>query len=57
LGWSGFIIFDHLAEFETAAARLAELALPGKIVTTSRSCRVSPRRDLPNSIAAKTRAS
>lgn len=32
LRWSGFIIFDHLAEFETAAARLAELALAGKIV-------------------------
>jgi NADPH-dependent curcumin reductase CurA len=32
LRWSGFIIFDHLAEFEGAAARLAELALAGKIV-------------------------
>jgi NADPH-dependent curcumin reductase CurA len=32
LRWSGFIIFDHLAEFEAAAARLAELALAGKIV-------------------------
>jgi hypothetical protein len=32
LRWSGFIIFDHVAEFETAAARLAELALAGKIV-------------------------
>ena len=32
LRWSGFIIFDHLAEFETAAAHLAELALAGKIV-------------------------
>ncbi|WP_454644605.1 NADP-dependent oxidoreductase [Bradyrhizobium liaoningense] len=32
LRWSGFIIFDHLAEFDTAAARLAELALAGKIV-------------------------
>lgn len=32
LRWSGFIIFDHLAEFESAAARLAELALAGKIV-------------------------
>jgi NADPH-dependent curcumin reductase CurA len=32
LRWSGFIIFDHLAEFETAAARLAEFALAGKIV-------------------------
>jgi NADPH-dependent curcumin reductase len=31
LCWSGFIIFDHVAEFETAAARLAELALAGKI--------------------------
>jgi NADPH-dependent curcumin reductase CurA len=32
LRWSGFIIFDHVAEFETAAARLAELALAGDIV-------------------------
>jgi NADPH-dependent curcumin reductase len=32
LRWCGFIIFDHVAEFETAAARLAELALAGKIV-------------------------
>ena len=32
LRWSGFIIFDHVAEFETAAARLAQLALEGKIV-------------------------
>ena len=32
LRWSGFVIFDHLAEFETAAAQLAELALDGKIV-------------------------
>lgn len=32
LRWSGFIIFDHLAEFEATAARLAELALAGKIV-------------------------
>ncbi|RXH04320.1 NADP-dependent oxidoreductase [Bradyrhizobium vignae] len=32
LCWSGFIIFDHLAEFDAAAARLAELALTGKIV-------------------------
>lgn len=32
LRWSGFIIFDHVAEFETAAARLAELALAGKII-------------------------
>jgi NADPH-dependent curcumin reductase CurA len=32
LRWSGFIIFDYLAEFESAAARLAELALAGKIV-------------------------
>ncbi len=32
LRWSGFIIFDHLAEFDAAAARLAELALAGKIV-------------------------
>ncbi len=32
LRWSGFIIFDHLAEFETAAARLGEFALAGKIV-------------------------
>jgi NADPH-dependent curcumin reductase CurA len=32
LRWSGFIIFDHLAEFEGAAARLAELALARKIV-------------------------
>ena len=32
LRWSGFIIFDHLAEFETAATRLAELALAGKVV-------------------------
>lgn len=32
LRWSGFIIFDHLAEFEAAAGRLAELALAGKIV-------------------------
>ena len=32
LRWSGFIIFDHLAEFDSAAAKLAELALAGKIV-------------------------
>src|SRR6516164_8710122 len=32
LRWSGFIIFDHVAEFETAAARLTQLALEGKIV-------------------------
>ena len=32
LRWSGFIIFDHLAEFEAAATRLAELALAGRIV-------------------------
>jgi len=32
LRWSGFIIFDHVAEFEEAAARLAQLALEGKIV-------------------------
>lgn len=32
LRWSGFIIFDHLAEFDAAAARLAELALAGRIV-------------------------
>jgi len=32
LRWSGFIIFDHIAEFETAAARLAKFAAAGKIV-------------------------
>jgi NADPH-dependent curcumin reductase len=32
LRWSGFIIFDHVSEFEKAAARLTELALDGKIV-------------------------
>jgi NADPH-dependent curcumin reductase CurA len=32
LRWSGFIIFDHVAEFETAAARLTQLALEGKVV-------------------------
>jgi NADPH-dependent curcumin reductase CurA len=32
LRWSGFIIFDHIAEFETAAGRLTRLALDGKIV-------------------------
>jgi NADPH-dependent curcumin reductase len=32
LRWSGFIIFDHVPEFEAAAARLTELALDGKIV-------------------------
>jgi NADPH-dependent curcumin reductase len=32
LRWLGFIIFDHVSEFETAAARLTELALDGKIV-------------------------
>ena len=32
LRWSGFIIFDHVAEFETAATRLAEFALAGKII-------------------------
>jgi len=32
LRWSGFIIFDYLAEFEAAATRLAELALAGRIV-------------------------
>ncbi|RXG99410.1 NADP-dependent oxidoreductase [Bradyrhizobium zhanjiangense] len=32
LRWSGFIIFDHLAEFDAAAKRLADLALAGQIV-------------------------
>src|ERR1700737_183182 len=32
LRWSGFIIFDHIAEFEAAATRLIEFALDGKIV-------------------------
>jgi NADPH-dependent curcumin reductase CurA len=32
LRWSGFIIFDHLSEFEGAAERLAELAIAGKFV-------------------------
>jgi NADPH-dependent curcumin reductase CurA len=32
LRWSGFIIFDHLAEFEAAADRLTQFALDGKIV-------------------------
>jgi NADPH-dependent curcumin reductase CurA len=32
LRWSGFIIFDHIAEFEQAATRLTEFALDGKIV-------------------------
>ncbi len=32
LRWSGFIIFDHIAEFEAAATRLTEFALDGKIV-------------------------
>ena len=32
LRWSGFIIFDHVAEFEAVATRLAELALAGKII-------------------------
>jgi NADPH-dependent curcumin reductase CurA len=32
LRWSGFIIFDHVAEFETAAGRLTQFALDGKIV-------------------------
>jgi NADPH-dependent curcumin reductase len=32
LRWSGFIIFDHIAEFEAAATRLTEFALGGKIV-------------------------
>jgi NADPH-dependent curcumin reductase CurA len=32
LRWSGFIIFDHVSEFETTAARLTELALDGRIV-------------------------
>jgi NADPH-dependent curcumin reductase CurA len=32
LRWSGFIIFDHIAELKAAAARLTELALGGKIV-------------------------
>jgi NADPH-dependent curcumin reductase CurA len=32
LRWSGFIIFDHVAEFETAASRLTQFALDGKIV-------------------------
>src|SRR5258705_13864806 len=31
LRWAGFIIFDHIAEFEAAATRLTELALDGKI--------------------------
>jgi NADPH-dependent curcumin reductase CurA len=32
LRWSGFIIFDHIAEFDAAAGRLTQLALDGKIV-------------------------
>ena len=32
LRWSGFIIFDYLAEIETAATLLTQLALDGKIV-------------------------
>jgi NADPH-dependent curcumin reductase CurA len=32
LRWSGFIIFDHIAEFDGAANRLTQLALEGKIV-------------------------
>jgi len=32
LRWSGFIIFDHIGEFETAAAHLTQFALDGKIV-------------------------
>jgi NADPH-dependent curcumin reductase len=32
LRWSGFIIFDHVAEFEAAASRLTQFALDGKIV-------------------------
>jgi NADPH-dependent curcumin reductase len=32
LRWSGFIIFDHVAEFEPAANRLTQLALESKIV-------------------------
>src|ERR1700741_2040424 len=32
LRWSGFIIFDHIAEFEAAATRLTQFALDGKIV-------------------------
>jgi NADPH-dependent curcumin reductase len=32
LRWSGFIIFDHVSEFDKAAAHLTELALDGKIV-------------------------
>jgi NADPH-dependent curcumin reductase CurA len=32
LRWSGFIIFDHIAEFEAAAGRLTQLSLDNKIV-------------------------
>jgi len=32
LRWSGFIIFDHVAEFEEAATQLTQLALEGKVV-------------------------
>lgn len=32
LRWSGFIIFDHVGEFETAAAHLTQFALEGKVV-------------------------
>jgi NADPH-dependent curcumin reductase CurA len=32
LRWSGFIIFDHVNEFEAAAACLTQFALDGKIV-------------------------
>ena len=32
LRWSGFIIFDHVAELEKAASRLTRFALDGKIV-------------------------
>jgi hypothetical protein len=32
LRWSGFIVFDHVAEFEAAATRLTRFALDAKIV-------------------------
>jgi NADPH-dependent curcumin reductase len=40
LRWSGFIIFDHVAEFGTAAARLTQLTLEARSFTTRRFFRV-----------------
>jgi NADPH-dependent curcumin reductase CurA len=35
LVWSGFVIFDHRAKFEAAAAKLAQWHVEGRLVSDS----------------------